>query len=293
MENAGGPIRQERGCFTDWVTQRWVQYTGRRVDLREEEWLDGPMGQPAGIGKNYFVDLAAELGLDYRVACEGAGLLRDFQELNGPEFAASEINPSVVHFYEHTAGYAIDAWAEWCGVFRPFGALLALIFSRRLQQLNVPLSGLDTSRGVTNDVIILADPATGNVRYTAWLRELVGSHDVLYAGVYSTCSVPNRDVKCVKVVLPLPNGYAAVVLKPQLMDNGALLLASVGKCFGDPGFYFVTINADCSTSARYVRAMQESFYVYCAEESCVRADHVLKLFGLTFLRLHYRLRPPG
>ena len=47
-----------------------------------------------------------------------------------------------------TAAYELDSWAEWCGAFRPFGRLLALLFSRRLQQLNVPLTGLDTSRGV-------------------------------------------------------------------------------------------------------------------------------------------------
>lgn len=37
---------------------------------------------------------------------------------------------------------------------------MAAIFSRRLQQLNVPLSGLDTSRGITNEVTQLIDPKT-------------------------------------------------------------------------------------------------------------------------------------
>jgi hypothetical protein len=35
--------------------------------------------------------------------------------------------------------------------------------------------------------------------------------------------------------------------------------------------------------------MQESIRVYAADE-CIRADHVLTLWGTTFLRLHYRLR---
>jgi hypothetical protein len=36
--------------------------------------------------------------------------------------------------------------------------------------------------------------------------------------------------------------------------------------------------------------MQERIRVYADEYGAVRADHVLKLWGATFLRLHYRLR---
>ena len=39
--------------------------------------------------------------------------------------------------------------------------------------------------------------------------------------------------------------------------------------------------------------MRGSIRVYAADgaEGTVRADHVLTLWGVTFLRLHYRLRP--
>jgi hypothetical protein len=36
--------------------------------------------------------------------------------------------------------------------------------------------------------------------------------------------------------------------------------------------------------------MKETIHVYAAEDGLVRADHVLRLWGCTFLRLHYRLR---
>ncbi len=42
--------------------------------------------------------------------------------------------------------------------------------------------------------------------------------------------------------------------------------------------------------ARYLRAMQESIHVYPAENCTLRADHVLKLFGVVFLRLHDRMK---
>lgn len=40
---------------------------------------------------------------------------------------------------------------------------------------------------------------------------------------------------------------------------------------------------------RYLRSLRESIHVY-EHDGQIRADHVLSLWGLTFLRLHYRLR---
>ena len=88
----------------------------------------------------------------------------------------------------------------------------------------------------------------------------------------------------------MPNGNAVVVLRPLHHSDGSFSLESAGRNFGEPGFYFVVRNANGSTSAKYVRAMQEVFHVYMADDGDVRADHTLKLFGATFLRLHYRLR---
>src|SRR4051812_40459778 len=197
-------LGEERGHLTDWVTQRWVQATGRRVTRAEAPWLDGPTGDPRGIGPEFFADLATREQLTI-TRTRPAGLLRDFSQLAAPDFDPSAVHPRVVEFYTRTSEYELDSWAEWTGLFRPFGALLALLFSRRLQQLNVPLSGLDTSRGLTSEVLQLVDPASGSIRYTAWLRLLVGSGDVLYAGSYSMTNVPGRTGACVKVVFPLPN----------------------------------------------------------------------------------------
>ena len=41
--------------------------------------------------------------------------------------------------------------------------------------------------------------------------------------------------------------------------------------------------------ARYLKTLRESIKVYCGEEGTIRADHLLSLWGLTFLRLHYRM----
>jgi hypothetical protein len=283
-------LGSRHGYLTDWVTQRWVQWTGRYIDLDENKWLEGPIGKPTGIGKDYFDELASGTGLSIRKNSPQTGLIGDFSQLASPTFDVKGVHPEVIDFYEHTSNYDLDAWGEWCGLFRPFGTLLAFIFSRRLQQLNVPLSSLDTSRGITSEIVQLFDTVSGKVHYTAWVRQIVETGNVLYAGSYSLCEIPRFDGLCMKVVFPLPNGSAIVIMKPELHPDGSLSLTSSGERFGDPGFYFLVKNSSGRVSTRYVRSMRESIRVYAAENSTVRANHTLKLWGITFLRLHYKLR---
>jgi hypothetical protein len=149
------------------------------------------------------------------------------------------IAASVRGFYERTSEYELDAWSEWCGLFRPLGRALALLFSRRLQQLNIPLSPLDSSKGISSAVLQWRDPNSGSVVQTAWVRELQATNNVLYAGSYSVCRVPGYRLPCVKVVFPLPNGNAIVLMKPEAHADGSFSVTSAGRGFGDPGFYFV------------------------------------------------------
>ena len=280
----------KRGHATDWVTQLWVEATGRSLALSDVPWLAGPVGDTRRIGGDCFREIATREGLVVRDGSDARGLLPDFRVLDGPRLSSPAVAPGVRHFYEHTSAYELDAWAEWCGAFRPFGWLLAVLFSRRLQQLNVPLSGLDTSRGLSNAVWHLVDAASGSARYVVWMRHLVGSGDTLYAGSYGPVSVPGWDGPCLKVAFPLPNGNALVIMKPSVGEDGSLLLASEGRGFGDPGFYFTVRRDDGTLAARYLRTMQETIRVYESGASEARADHVLRIWGRTFLRLHYRLR---
>jgi hypothetical protein len=281
-------LDERRGHLSDWLTQRWVRSTGRLVDLADAEWLRGPVGATRGIGPDFVADVARTSGLIAH-RDSNAGLLADFDTLSAPDFDPRKADPRVIEFYTATARYELDSWAQWSGLFRPFGGLLALMFS--LQQLNVPLSGLDTSRGVTSDVVPLIDPASGRVRYTVWLRRLIHTGNVLYAGCYSVAEIPGRVGACVRVVFPLPNGSAMVLMRPEIRADGSIAVVSSGRKFGDPGFYFTVSAGPNRVWARYVRSLRESIHVYGAEDDMVRADHVLTLFGAQVLRLHYRLTP--
>ncbi|SDE76934.1 hypothetical protein [Terriglobus roseus] len=281
-------LGETRGNLSDWTTQRWVCLTGRRLSPTEAEWLGGPIGKTRLIGEHVFDDYAQQHAL--RQIVEGErGLLPNFGILADGNPSLANVASEVRDFYEHTSEYDLDAWSEWCSGFRPFGSALGLIFSRRLQQLNVPLSPMDSAKGMTSQVISMQD-AQGHISQTAWVRKLPATGNVLYAGMYSTCQPPRQSSRCVKVVFPLPNGNAIVVMKAVGHADGSLSVQSMGDGFGDAGFYFTVRGTDGSLHGRYVKTMKEEIRVYPGEKDTVRADHTLWLWGRQFLRLHYRMK---
>jgi hypothetical protein len=281
-------LGDRRGFLSDWVTQQWVRATGRRVSQTSHPWLNGPTGGTRLIGKEFFFDYAGKNGLAI-VDSGSRGLLENFAILNGAGTDFSRVAAPVRDFYEHTSEYQLDAWSEWCAPFRPFGFALAVIFSRRLQQLNIPLSSLDSSKGMSSSILQMRD-ASGKLAQTAWVRQLHATQNVLYAGSYSTCMIPGLPTPCVRVVFPLPNGNAIVLMKPEAHTDGSFSITSAGGKFGDPGFYFTLHDQRGLAWARYVKSMQETIKVYAAEPGTVRADHILWIWGINFLRLHYRMR---
>lgn len=276
-----------RGYLTDWTTQRWVQATGRVVELDREPWLRGPSAPPEGVGESYFAALAAARGMKLSEDADG-GLLPDFAALRGPGFDPGAVLPEVVRFYEHTARYRLNLWSEWSAGFRPFGRLVDAIFARRLRQLQLPQSPLDTSRGVTSTLLRLDGEGE---TLTAWLRRRVPSGEVIYAGFYSVERPPLAEGPCVKVVFPLPNGSASVFLTPRALADGSLELVSGGRGFGGPGFYFVVMRDARTAWVRHVPALTERIHVYADERGELHTDHVLRLWARTFLRLHYAMPP--
>lgn len=283
-------LGDRRGNLIDWMTQRWVWATGRRVDLDTAPWLAGPVGETRGIGLDYFDRWAAAENLTVTRHRSSKGLLPSFAALGGPTFDPSAVAPEVAAFYERAADFEMDVWSEWSGLFRPFGFLVAALFSRRLRQLNLPLSSLDASWGMTSEVVEVSDPSTGEVRANAWVRTLVRTGRVVYAGSYSIATPPGTTGPCVKTVFPLPNGNAVVLLRPSALPDGSLVLESSGTRFGDAGFYFTVHRPDGAVVARYLRSFRERIHVYPAGAGVVRAHHTMSLWGLKCLHLHYRLR---
>ncbi|HEY0547164.1 MAG TPA: hypothetical protein VGC91_17430 [Pyrinomonadaceae bacterium] len=279
------------GRFIEWVFRTWVRLFGRRITRSETLWLDGPIGTSDKIGPNYYQKLIGNKALNVRINEPNAGLMRDFQKLKSDGFDPQKVNERVRDFYERTTNYRLDVWSQWSPLFRPFAWLLVSTVSRRIEQLNLPISPMDTSRGMSSDVIQLADEKSGEIFYTCWLRKVLATGDVVYAGFYSTCRPPNYKGECVKVSFPLPQGNTTVVLKPVLHEDGSLELKSSGWRFGDPGYYRIHQTGEDTLKVRLIRALKESIHVYVDADGTLRTDHIFRFWSLEMLRLHYKIIP--
>jgi hypothetical protein len=274
--------------FVDRATQLWVRLTGRRVRLSEQVWLGGPVGDTDVIGEKFFHRLAEREGLVFDTQSPVRGLLPNVAALDGPDFESTKLDARVADFYQRTSRYSFEVSPRWSGGLRPFARLISFLFSRRLRQLNVPLSDEEARGGATSDVFLVG--TSEQHTFSAWIRTLKSTGNTLYAGAYSTTKIPGHDSPCIKVVFPLPNGSAIVIMRPELQDDGSLLLRSEGRSFGDPGFYFYVREDRQGGFARYVRALQETIRVYPGSDPEVLACHEVKFWGIRFLRQYYRMR---
>jgi len=198
------------------------------------------------------------------------------------------IRPEIIDFYERTSNYDFEFWSEWCGFFQPFGWLLSVLFSKRLQQLNLPLSSMDSSKGINSQILKLK--SNNKTRWTIWYRTLKSNKRVIYSGIYTTCNPPSYRTPLLKVIFPLPNGNASVMMTKKINPDGSLLLSSDGKVFGQNGFYFYLKDKKGRHWGKYVKSMHEWIKVYVDDENTIRADHNLNFYGLRFLNLHYKMR---
>ncbi len=283
-----------RGRLIDRSTQAWVRATGRTVDVREgaeEHWLGGPVGDLQRIGTDFFERWTAARGWQFQRPTTPCGLIEDLSVLDGPGFDADRVHPEVRRFYAQTSEYDFDVWSRWCGLFRPFSSALALLFSRRLEQLNVPLSPLDTSLGIDSEIgrVLNADGQQPVRDLGAHRSGPLAAH--LYVGAYSCCTPPRAEGPCLRVVFPLPNGHAAVIMHPEAGTDGSFTIRCDGRRLGDPGFYFFVESPRGSGRgrARIVRTMKETIRVFVDESGGLRADHELRIWGTRYLELHYRM----
>jgi hypothetical protein len=167
-------------------------------------------------------------------------------------------------------------------------ALLVTTISRQVDQLNFPLSPLETALGMGSEILLLRRP-DGSIRYTGWFRTLAGHGRVLYTGFYMTDRAPGETGPSVKVVFPMPRGNATVVLRPQAHPDGSFTLESAGGRFGEAGFYRLAEQPGDRVRVWRVRTLREQFRVWVDGAGVLRCDHSVRFLGLPVLRLHYKI----
>ena len=267
---------------------RWlVRLTGRTIRKQDAPWLDCIMGNPGLIGSAIYQRIAEAHHLEVS-APPGVGLIPDFEVLRGPSCDPDKVHPRIRHFYEHAALYHLEVWSELYLAGRFFLWLLVEFISRRMNQLNFPISSLEVAKGMTSEVLQLREPSTGRLVHTGWLRRFKSNGKVIYAGIYSTTRIPGEADTCVKVTFPC-RGSANVYLRPCSYSDGSFGLVSTGAAFGRSGFYRIVEAGKDTWKVRNFTTLHEIFRVYVDDEDVLRTDHTITFVGLTILRLHYKM----
>src|SRR6516225_4520110 len=264
-----------------------VRLTGRRIEKKDAPWLDCVLGKPGFIGNRVYQQIAEERDLELRMPRD-AGLIPDFSALRGPSFDPDGVNPRIRHFYEHAALYHLEVWSEVYLAGKFVLWLLVEFISRKMDQLNFPISSMEVAKGMTSEVVQLRERSSGKLVHTGWLRRFRATGKVIYAGFYSTAQVPGELNPCVKVTFPC-YGSSSVYLRPYLYEDGSFGLASTGAEFGKSGFYRIVEAGPEAWKVRAFTTLHEIFHVYVDEEGVLRTDHEIRFVGLTVLRLHYKM----
>ncbi|HTJ76786.1 MAG TPA: hypothetical protein VL337_15630 [Acidimicrobiales bacterium] len=275
-----------RGRLIDRSTQGWVRATGTVVDLGAYPWLAGPTGGTSVVGDEWLSAEATRLG---GVVSAGGGLIDDFDRLRGSGFDPARLASPIVEFYERTAEWRLEAWSQWSPPAWPFGWLLSSLFAERLQQLSLPLRPLDVARGIDSRVLTVTSPHDRSQLGAAWFRQLRSTGQTVYSGWYGITQLPATNRPSIRVMFPLPNGSIAVFLRPDVGDDGALVLTSPAGSFGDDGAYLIVAHLDGHSAWVRRVPLAERFVVWVDEEGTLRADHALNLRRVPVLRFHYRL----
>lgn len=281
-------VAKKNQSIQDWITQQWVILFGKKINNLEYNWLLGPFGGINGIGLKFIEQLARDEDLVIDDQRKDKGLLDSIEHLMLPENELNRLSPDVINFYENTSSYDLLLKTKWNPFFKIFGILVKIIFSRRIEQLNVPLENLEDASGLTSEIIKLIDSKTIEVKRTVWLRAFKSTGLVVYSGVYETCTLPNKQI-CIKAIFPLPNGNATVLLTPKVGKNGELILESSGRKIGDSGFYFLLKDSKNQVWAKFIKSFKDKLVVKSNNDK-ITATQILTLWNLKVLEFEYEMK---
>jgi len=209
-------------------------------------------------------------------------------DLAGDGFDPSHLASEIVSFYEQTSEYRMDVRPRWNRLALPFAWLITSIFSRRLDQLNLPLRANEAVDGIDSRVNVVQGES--GVRIGAvWLRTLRATGRTIYSGWYDTVTMPGASRQSLRVIFPLPNGSVTVFLRPDVREDGALLLKSPVGSYGTDGAFLVVAQPDRATGWVRRVPLGEEFVVYVDDSGALRTDHVLSLWKVPVLQLSYRM----
>lgn len=273
--------------FQDWVTQQWVILFGTKINANDYKWLLGPFGKINGIGLKFIEQLAENEQLIIDDAQANKGLLQSINQLELTSIELNKLSKNVIDFYENTSNYNFELKVKWNPFFKVFGVLLKLLFSNRIEQLNIPMKNNQNSKTLKSKIIYLIKKDSKKLKRIIWLRKFKNTEQVVYSGVYETCLIPKGQT-CIKAIFPLPNGSATVILKPTVGENGELILNSSGNRIGDSGFYFLLKDAKGNLWTKFIKSFKDKLVV-SSSNGKLKAIQTLTMWNLRVLQFSYTI----
>ncbi len=271
--------------FQDWFTQQWVILWGRKINPSDYAWLIGPFGELNGIGEEFIHQLAKKENLIVERNADSKGLIDSISALNLAEEDLNRLSDKVIDFYEKTSNYKLRFHVKWNPFFKLFGYVVNRLFSQRINQLNIPTKNIKDQENLTSEIVELRSIENRQIKYKIWLRKVESTGKVIYSGIYSTCKIPNGTT-CIKAIFPLPKGNATVILKPTVGENNELILNSIGKNFGDAGFYFLLNDSLGNFWSQYIKSFTDKLIV-SEENGNLNAKQTLRLWNLNVATFKY------
>ncbi len=238
------------------------------------------------VGTGYVRQLADQLDGSYLADAPDAGIVASLDELAGPDFDPSAVDPTVREFYEHTTRFRLDIVPEWRLWVRPGYLLYRNLVARPLGQANVPMNQRETQRGIRSRIDTITLPGQDDIAVRGWIRSFTDTDEPIYVGIYTTYRDAERGY--VSVGFPVPHGSFTATLLPRARAAGGLVLTSRSD-LADPGHYLAYIDPTSrELTALAVHGFAEQLDVYVDGDQ-LKAEHAFWVFGFPFLVLHYRM----
>lgn len=265
----------------DRFTQNWVMLFGKKVSKTTDDWIFGP------TNIDMYQNIALNNPLDTYTNCTvkpAKGIIETVALFGFSESELKQINPLILDFYTKTASFNMDMRFRWNLFFKPVAFLIKVLFSKRLQQMNIPIISSDKLLKTSSFVVEINEE---NIIQNFWVRKFITTNQVIFSGIYSIAST-NIKQHLIKVQFPLPNGNATIFLDKKVLESGALELSSKGLKFGDSGFYFF-LKRKNNYYAKYVKCMHEKLTLTVESQSIIKGTHEFYFYGINFLTIDYSL----
>lgn len=212
------------------------------------------------------------------------GLVDQLRDYGREDFDPEKIHPDIVSFYENTMKYELTAKTSWK---RGFGFLSRVnkLISRKIQQINLPLSHEEKNQAMYSKIIPLDDKKDGREKVRAWVRT-GENEETIFAAAYSSHSHQNETY--MNIALPLPFGNMTGILRLDHVfqeKRDALTLTTLPrqKDKGDEGIYY-------HTKWFSIRLpINERFLVWTRTSENLQASHEMWMFGKKFLTIDYEI----